>query len=220
MLSTDGVELKNYVKDGMKIMIGGFGMCGMPEQLVKFLAETGVKDLTIISNNCGLEDKGIGLLLNNGQVKCIYSSYVGENDNVAKLAFSGQLIANLTPQGTLAEKIRCGGSGIPAFYTPTGAHTIVEEGKEMRKFNDKDCLLEEALTADIALIKASKSDLYGNLVYHGTAQNFNPLMAKAATKTFAEVEEMVEMLDPNHIHTPFIYVNYVMKVNYPKFIER
>lgn len=220
ILSDNGFELKNYVKDGMKIMIGGFGMCGMPELLVNFLAQTNVKNLTIISNNCGLPDKGIGILLNNGMVSEIFSSYVGENENVSKLAFSGKLKANLIPQGTLAEKIRCGGSGIPAFYTPTGLNTSTAEHKEIREFNGRDYLLESSLQADIALIKAHSADIYGNLVYHGTAQNFNPLMAKASKVVFAEVEQIVEELDPNYIHTPFIYVDYALKVNYEKFIEK
>jgi 3-oxoacid CoA-transferase subunit A len=211
------------VPDGAVIMSSGFGLCGNPENLIRALLDKGVRDLTIISNNCGTTDKGLGILLAAGLVKKMVSSYVGENKVFEKLFLEGKLEVELNPQGTFAERIRAGGAGIPAFYTPTGYGTIVAEGKETREWNGKPCVLETALTADFALIKAWKGDRAGNLVYRKTARNFAPMMASAARVTIAEVEELVETgsLDPNQIHTPSIYVQRIFQgTRYEKWIEQ
>jgi 3-oxoacid CoA-transferase A subunit len=210
------------VRDGMTIMAGGFGLCGIPENLIAALRDLGVKDLTVISNNAGVDDFGLGLLLQTKQIKKMIASYVGENDIFEQQFLSGELEVELTPQGTLAEKIRAGGAGIPAFFTPTGYGTLVAEGKETREINGRWYVLEEALTADIALVKAYKADKAGNLIYRKTARNFNPMMATAAKVTIAEVEEIVEIgdLDPDFIHTPGIYVDMVVKGTFEKRIEQ
>lgn len=210
------------VRDGMTIMAGGFGLCGIPENLIAALRELGVKDLTIISNNAGVDDFGLGLLLQTKQIKKMIASYVGENAIFEQQFLSGELEVELTPQGTLAEKIRAGGAGIPAFFTPTGYGTLVAEGKETREFNGRWYVLEEALTADLAIVKAYKADKAGNLIYRKTARNFNPMMATAAKVTIAEVEEIVEIgeLDPDFIHTPGIYVDMVVKGTFEKRIEQ
>ncbi|MGG0656256.1 CoA transferase subunit A [Rummeliibacillus pycnus] len=210
------------VKDGMTIMVGGFGLVGIPEQLIIALAKSGVKDLTVISNNCGIDDWGLGLLLKNKQIKKVIASYVGENKEFERQVIAGDLEVELTPQGTLAEKIRAGGAGIPAFYTPAGVGTWIAEGKEIRLFGEKEYLLEQSLVADFAFIRAYKSDRLGNLQYNKTAQNFNPIMATAAKITIAEVEEFVEIgeLDPGFIHTPSIYVQGMLQAEQQKRIEK
>src|SRR5215471_8358703 len=201
------------IPDGAVIMSAGFGLCGNPENLIRALHDRGVKGLTIISNNCGTTDKGLGVLLAAGQVKKMVSSYVGENKVFEKLFLGGQLDVELNPQGTLAERIRAAGAGIPAFYTPTGYGTVVAEGKETRDFDGKPCVLEMALSADFALIKAWKGDARGNLVYRKTARNFAPMMAAAARVTIAEVEELVAVgdIDGDRIHTPGIYVHRILQ---------
>ncbi|WP_236782032.1 CoA transferase subunit A [Aneurinibacillus thermoaerophilus] len=204
-------------------MVGGFGLVGIPEKLILGLRDLGVKDLTIISNNCGVDDWGLGVLLHNKQIKKMISSYVGENKEFERQFLSGELEVELVPQGTLAERIRAGGAGIPAFYTPAGVGTPLAEGREVRVFNGKEYLLETALTADFALVKAQKGDTMGNLIYNKTARNFNPMMAAAGKITIAEVEELVEPgeLDPDHIHTPSVYVQRIIQcTNYEKRIER
>ena len=211
------------IRDGAVIMSSGFGLCGNPENLIRALHDKGVKKLTIISNNCGTTDKGLGILLAAGQVVKMVSSYVGENKVFEKLFLSGQLEVELNPQGTLAERIRAGGAGIPAFYTPTGYGTVVAEGKETREWDGKPCVLETALTADFAIIKAWKGDHAGNLIYRKTARNFAPMMASAARVTIVEVEELVDTgnLDPNQIHTPSIYVHRIFQgARYEKWIEQ
>lgn len=210
------------VRDGMTIMAGGFGLCGIPENLIAALRELGVKDLTVISNNAGVDDFGLGLLLQTKQIKKMIASYVGENAIFEQQFLNEELEVELTPQGTLAEKIRAGGAGIPAFFTPTGYGTLVAEGKETREFNGRWYVLEEALTADLAIVKAYKADKAGNLIYRKTARNFNPMMATAAKVTIAEVEEIVEIgeLDPDFIHTPGIYVDMVVKGTFEKRIEQ
>ncbi len=210
------------VRDGMTVMAGGFGLCGIPENLIAALRDLGVKDLTVISNNAGVDDFGLGLLLQTKQIKKMIASYVGENDVFEQQFLSGELEVVLTPQGTLAEKIRAGGAGIPAFFTPTGYGTLVAEGKETREINGRWYVLEEALTADLSLVKADKADKAGNLIYRKTARNFNPMMATAATVTIAEVEEIVEIgeLDPDFVHTPGIYVDMVVKGTFEKRIEQ
>ncbi|SDZ15714.1 3-oxoacid CoA-transferase subunit A [Evansella caseinilytica] len=210
------------IQDGAVILAGGFGLCGIPENSIKALRETGVKNLTVISNNCGVDDWGLGLLLENKQIKKMIASYVGENKRFEQQVLSGELEVELIPQGTLAERIRAGGAGIPAFYTPAGVGTPVAEGKEVRVFDGKEYLLETAITADYSLIRAYKGDRYGNLLYRKTAQNFNPLMAAAATTTIAEVEHIVEPgeIPPEHIHTPGIYVDMLIEGKQEKRIER
>lgn len=210
------------LKDGMTIMVGGFGLCGIPENLIKKIADSGVKNLTCISNNAGVDDFGLGLLLQNRQVKTMIASYVGENELFEKLFISGEMEVKLLPQGTLAEKIRAAGAGIPAFYTATGYGTVVSEGKPHAVFNHKNYILEEALHADFAFIKAHVADRFGNLIYRKTARNFNPIMATAAKITVAEVEKIVEPgeLDPDHIHTPGIYVKRLIQGQFEKRIER
>jgi 3-oxoacid CoA-transferase subunit A len=237
-------DLKQAIKtmtDGMTIMSGGFGLCGNPENLIQAIFDKGIKDLTVISNNCGTTDHGLGLLLKAGRIKKMIASYVGENKIFESLYLNGQLEVELIPQGTLAEKIRAGGAGIPGFYTATGVHTMVADGglpmlfddqgnikkfspkKETRKFNGRIYVLEEALRADFAIIKAQKADTFGNLIFNKTARNFNPMMATAADITIVEVEEIVPIgsLDPDQIHLSGAYVkNIVLGSNYQKWIEQ
>lgn len=201
------------IHDGMTIMVGGFGLCGIPENSIAELVKLGTKNLTCISNNAGVDDFGLGLLLQQKQVKKMISSYVGENEEFERQMLSGELEVDLIPQGSLAERCRAGGAGIPAFFTPAGFGTEVAEGKEMRVFNGKPHILETALSAEFALVKAWKGDTEGNLIYKATARNFNPMMAMAGTITVAEVEELVTAgeLDPNEIHTPGIFVQRIFK---------
>src|SRR3954468_13405777 len=229
------------IPTGATILAGGFGLCGIPENCIRALAELGVKNLTFVSNNCGVDDFGLGILLRNKQIVKMVSSYVGENKEFERQYLSGELEVELTPQGTLAERIRAGGAGIPAFFTPTGAGTAVSDGglplkyaadgtiakasarKETREYNGKLHVLEPAITGDFAIIKAWKGDRFGNLVYRHTAMNFNPMMATAAKVTIAEVEELVDVgtLDPDHVHTPGIYVHRIFQgQGYEKRIER
>lgn len=215
-------EAVKDIHDGATLMVGGFGLVGIPENLIQALANSGVKDLTVISNNCGVDDWGLGLLLRNKQIKKMIGSYVGENKEFERQVLSGELEVELTPQGTLAEKIRAGGAGIPAFYTPAGVGTPIAEGREVREFNGKDYLLEHGMTADFSLIRAAKADKLGNLIYNKTARNFSPMIAAAGKVTIAEVEEIVEVgeLNPDHIHTPSIYVQKLIVGKQEKRIER
>jgi 3-oxoacid CoA-transferase subunit A len=201
------------MQNGMTLMLGGFGLCGIPENSIAQLVKLGVKDLTCISNNAGVDDFGLGLLLQHKQIKKMISSYVGENDEFERQMLSGELEVDLIPQGSLAERCRAGGAGIPAFFTPAGYGTEVAEGKEVRIFNGKPHILESALTADFAIVKAWKGDTAGNLVFKSTARNFNPMMAMAGKITIAEVEELVPAgeLDPNFIHTPGIFVQRIFQ---------
>ena len=201
------------LEDNMTLMLGGFGLCGIPENSIAQMVTMGVKGLTCISNNAGVDDFGLGLLLQNRQIKKMISSYVGENDEFERQMLSGELEVDLIPQGSLAERCRAGGAGIPAFYTPAGFGTEVAEGKEVRMYNGKPHILEEALTADFAIVKAWKGDTEGNLIYKGTSRNFNPMMAMAGKITIAEVEELVPAgeLDPNFIHTPGIFVQRIFQ---------
>ena len=211
------------IEDNMTLMVGGFGLCGIPENSIAELVKIGVKNLTCISNNAGVDDFGLGLLLQNKQVKKMISSYVGENDEFERQMLSGELEVDLIPQGSLAERCRAGGAGIPAFFTPAGYGTEVAEGKEVRIYNGKPHILESALTADFAIVKAWKGDTEGNLVFKATARNFNPCMAGAAKITVAEVEELVEAgsLDPNQIHIPGIFVQRIFQgEKYEKRIEQ
>jgi 3-oxoacid CoA-transferase subunit A len=210
------------LEDGMTVLAGGFGLCGIPENLIAQIKKSGVKDLTVVSNNCGVDGFGLGILLEDRQIKKMVSSYVGENALFEKQLLAGELEVELTPQGTLAEKMRAGGAGIPAFYTATGFGTPVGDGKEVRKFADRSYILEEAITGDFAIVKGWKADTFGNVIYRHTAQNFNPLAATAGKITVVEVEEIVEPgeLDPSQIHTPGIYVNRVIKGNFEKRIEQ
>ena len=229
------------IPDGATLLAGGFGLCGIPECSIAALRELGTKNLTVVSNNCGVDDFGLGILLRNRQIRKMVSSYVGENKEFERQYLSGELEVELTPQGTLAERLRAGGAGIPAFYTPTGAHTAISEGglpvlyasdgsvarysekKEIRSFDGRDYVLEPAIRGDFAIIKAWKGDRYGNLVYRSTAMNFNPMMATAADITIAEVEELVEVgsIDPDHVHTPGIFVHRIYQgERYEKRIER
>jgi 3-oxoacid CoA-transferase subunit A len=211
------------IPEGATLLCGGFGLCGNPENLIAALLAQGTRGLTIVSNNCGTDQKGLGVLLANGQVKKMVSSYVGENKTFERLYLGGQLEVELCPQGTLAERLRAGGAGIPAFYTPTGYGTVVADGKETREIDGRHCVLERALRGDFALVKAWKGDRWGNLVYRKTARNFNPMMAAAARITIAEVEELVEpgQLDADGIHTPGIYVQRILVgERYEKPIEQ
>jgi 3-oxoacid CoA-transferase A subunit len=212
------------IKSGMTLMLGGFGLCGIPEKCIAALAnKTSIKDLTCISNNAGVDDFGLGLLLQNKQIKKMISSYVGENDEFERQMLSGELEVELTPQGTLAEKCRAGGAGIPAFYTPAGYGTEIAEGKETREYDGKMYILENALVSDFSIVKAWKGDTDGNLIFKATARNFNPVMAMAGKITIAEVEELVKPgeLDPNEIHTPGIFVHRIFEgKNYEKRIEQ
>ena len=209
--------------DGATILMGGFGLCGIPENLIAAVRRKGTKNLTIVSNNAGVDDFGIGILLQNRQVKKMISTYVGENKLFEQLVLSGELQVELNPQGTLAERLRAGGAGIPAFYTPTGVGTMVAEGKETRDFDGRQYVLERAIRGDFAFIKAWKGDRWGNLIYRKTARNFNPMMATAADYVIAEVEELVDLgqLPPDQIHTPGIYVNAILPgAAHEKRIER
>jgi len=211
------------VTDGAAIMVGGFGLCGTPENLIEAVRRKGVKHLTVISNNAGVEGRGVGRWLENHQIKKIIGTYIGENKLYEELVLKGELQAELIPQGTFSERIRAGGAGIPAFYTPTGAGTIIAEGKDVREFAGRPHLLERALKADFAFVKAWKGDRWGNLIYRKTARNFNPLMAAAAKVTIAEVEEIVELgeLDPDSIITPSIYVQRLIQGDhFEKHIEK
>ncbi|APH04016.1 CoA transferase subunit A [Bacillus weihaiensis] len=215
-------EAVQEIKDGSTLMVGGFGLCGIPENLIIALVEKGVKDLTIISNNCGVDDWGLGLLLKNKQIKKMVASYVGENKEFERQVLANEIEVELIPQGTLAERIRAGGAGIPAFYTPAGVGTPIAEGREVRRFNGKEYLLETALVADFSLVRASRADKMGNLQYNKTAQNFNPMIAAAGKITIAEVEELVEIggINPQYIHTPSIYVQHLILGKQEKRIER
>jgi 3-oxoacid CoA-transferase subunit A len=211
------------IQDGARIMVSGFGLCGIPENLIKALARKGDKNLTVISNNAGVDDFGLGVLLQNRQVKKVIGTYVGENKLFEQLVLSGELELELSPQGTFAERVRAGGAGIPAFFTPTGYGTIIAEGKETREFNGKPYVMEQALHADFALIKAWKGDKWGNLVFRKTGRNFAPMMATAADVTICEVEHLVEVgtIDPDQVHLPSIYVKRIFQgVEYEKRIER
>ena len=215
--------LAGLLFDGMTVMAGGFGLCGIPENLIGAMRLAGVKDLTVISNNCGIDGFGLGLLLENGQIKKMISSYVGENKLFQQLYLSGALALEFNPQGTLAERIRAGGAGIPAFFTKTGVGTLVAEGKEVREFDGEAYVMERGLTADLSIIKAWKGDTEGNLVYRKTARNFNPMMATAGTACVAEVEHLVQpgQLDPDQIHTPGIYIDRILAgAVFEKRIER
>lgn len=235
------IDAVRDIPDGAVILAGGFGLCGIPEHFIAALRELGTKDLTVVSNNCGVDDFGLGILLRNKQIRKMVSSYVGENKEFERQYMHGELEVELTPQGTLAERLRAGGAGIPAFYTPTGAGTAISEGglpvlynpdgsvkkysekKEIRSFDGRDYVLEPAIRGEFALVKAWRGDRYGNLVYRHTAMNFNPMMAMAAKVTIAEVEELVEVgtLDPDHIHTPGIFVHRIFQgERYEKRIER
>ena len=215
--------LEGLLFDGMTIMSGGFGLCGIPENLIAAIRDHGVKNLTVISNNCGVDGFGLGLLLENGQIRKMISSYVGENKLFEQLYLSGELELEFNPQGTLAERMRAGGAGIPAFYTKTGYGTVIAEGKETRTFNGEHYVMETGLTADLSIVKAWKGDTAGNLVYRKTARNFNPMMATAGKACLVEVEELVAPgeIDPDHIHTPGIYVDKIFKgAVFEKRIER
>jgi 3-oxoacid CoA-transferase/3-oxoacid CoA-transferase subunit A len=235
------VDAVRDIPDGATILAGGFGLCGIPEGAIAALRSLGTKDLVVVSNNCGVDDFGLGILLKNRQIRKMVSSYVGENKEFERQYLSGELEVELTPQGTLAERIRAGGSGIPAFYTPTGVHTAISEGglpvlynadgsvkrfsdkKEVRTIDGRDYVLEHAISGDFAIVKAWKGDRYGNLVYRHTAMNFNPMMAMAGRVTIAEVEELVDVgsLDPDHVHTPGIFVQRIFQgASYEKRIER
>jgi 3-oxoacid CoA-transferase subunit A len=219
----NAAEAIHDIKNGDVLMLGGFGLCGIPENCISALVQKGVRDLTCISNNAGVDDFGIGLLLNSKQVKKMVSSYVGENEEFERQLLSGELEVELIPQGTLAERCRAAGAGIPAFFTPAGVGTEVAEGKESRLFNGKTYLMEYAFDSNFAIVKAWKGDTHGNLIFKETARNFNPMMAMAGKITIAEVEELVPAgeLDPDQIHTPGIFVHRIFEgVNYEKRIEQ
>ncbi|MYL32858.1 3-oxoacid CoA-transferase subunit A [Pontibacillus yanchengensis] len=215
-------EAVKDIKDYSTIMVGGFGLVGIPENLILALVESNAKHLTVISNNCGVDDWGLGLLLQNKQIDKMIGSYVGENKEFERQVINGELEVDLVPQGTLAERIRAGGAGIPAFYTPAGVGTPIAEGKEVRTFDGKEYLLQTGLTADFSLVRAAKGDRLGNLMYNKTARNFNPMMAAAGATTIAEVEQLVEPgeMDPEHVHTPGIYVQSLIEGKQEKRIER
>lgn len=216
-------EAIHDIQDGATILVGGFGLCGIPENLIAALARKGVKNLTTVSNNMGVDDFGLGLLLQQGQIRSHKGSYVGENKRFEDLVLAGKLDLELIPQGTFAERLRAGGAGIPAFFTPTGYGTVVAEGKETREFEGRMYVLEKAIQAEFALVKAWRGDKWGNLVYRKTARNFNPMIATAGSITIAEVEELVEVgeLKPDEIHTPGIYVKRIFQgTHYEKRIER
>lgn len=238
---TSALDAVRDIPNGATILAGGFGLCGIPENAIAALRELGTKDLVVVSNNCGVDDFGLGILLRNKQIRKMISSYVGENKEFERQYLHGELEVELTPQGTLAERLRAGGAGIPAFYTPTGAGTAVSEGgmpllynpdgtvkkvsekKERRQFDGRDFVLEPAIRGQFALVKAWKGDRYGNLVFRNTAMNFNPMMATAADITIAEVEELVEVgsIDPDHVHTPGVFVHRIFQgAHYEKRIER
>ncbi len=214
--------LKGVIRDGLTLMSGGFGLCGIPENLILAVRESGAKNLTVVSNNAGVDGFGLGMLLATRQIKKMISSYVGENQEFERQYLAGELELEFNPQGTLAERIRAGGAGIYGFYTRTGAGTLVAEGKETRVVNGETYVLEKGLVADVSLVKAWKGDTEGNLIYRKTARNFNPMMASASPMTIAEVEELVEpgQLDPDHIHTPGIFVKRIIRgTSYQKRIE-
>lgn len=216
-------EVVKDIPNEATLLVGGFGLCGIPENLIKAICTQGITALSVVSNNCGTDEYGLGPMLKQKQIAKVIASYVGENKTFERQFLNNELEVDLTPQGTLAERIRAGGAGIPAFYTPTGVGTIVAENKEIREFNGKRYLLEKAITGDYAIIKAWKGDKEGNLVFRKTSRNFNPIMAAAAKITIAEVEELVEVgeLDPDEIHTPGIYVQRIIKgTHYEKIIER
>lgn len=215
-------EAMTGLTDNMTIIAGGFGLCGIPENLISEIKRKGTRGLTLVSNNCGIDDFGLGVLLPDRQIKKIIASYVGENAEFERQMMSGELDVELTPQGTLAEKMRAGGAGIPAFFTATGYGTPVAEGKEERQFNDRNYILEESITGDFAIVKAWKADRYGNLVFRKTARNFNPMAATAGKITVVEVEEIVEPgeLDPDQIHTAGIYVDRLIQGTFEKRIEQ
>ncbi|MCR9268024.1 MAG: CoA transferase subunit A [Alphaproteobacteria bacterium] len=214
--------LDGLVFDGMTLMAGGFGLCGIPENSIAALHAAGVKDLTVVSNNCGVDGFGLGILLDAKQIKKMVSSYVGENKEFERQFLSGELELEFNPQGTLAERIRAGGAGIPGFFTKTGVGTLIAEGKEHREFDGETYIMETGLKADVSIVKAWKADPQGNLVFRKTARNFNPMMATAGKVTVAEVEEIVELgeLDPDEIHTPGIFVQRVFKGEFEKRIEQ
>lgn len=219
----DALTAIRGIESGMTLMLGGFGLCGIPENTIAALVSAGITDLTCISNNAGVDDFGLGLLLQRRQIRKMIASYVGENAEFERQMLSGELEVDLIPQGSLAERCRAGGAGIPAFFTPAGFGTEIAEGKEVREFNGKPHILEHALTADFAIVKAWKGDANGNLVYKGTARNFNPAMAMAGKITIAEVEELVPLgeLDPNNIHTPGVFVQRIFQgARYEKRIEQ
>jgi 3-oxoacid CoA-transferase subunit A len=210
------------VCDGATLVVGGFGLCGIPENLIAALVRKGVRDLTAVSNNCGVDDWGLGLLLATGQIRRMVSSYVGENAEFERQFLSGELQVELVPQGTLAERMRAGGAGIPAFYTPTGVGTLVAQGKDIREFDGREYVLERGIVGDFSLVAAWRGDRLGNLVYRKAARNFNPMAATAGRISIAEVEELVEVgtLDPENVHTPGIFVNRVVVAPRQKRIER
>jgi 3-oxoacid CoA-transferase subunit A len=214
--------LEGLTFDGMTVMAGGFGLCGIPENLILALRDSGVKNITAISNNAGVDDFGLGLLLKTRQIKKMISSYVGENKEFERQYLSGELELEFNPQGTLAERCRAGGAGIPGFYTKTGVGTLVAEGKEHREFNGETYILETGLVADLSIVKAEKADTQGNLIFNKTARNFNPPMAMAGKVTVAEVEEIVPAgdLDPDHIHLPGVFVQRIIKGSFEKRIEQ
>jgi 3-oxoacid CoA-transferase subunit A len=215
--------LEGLVRDGMMVMCGGFGLCGIPEKLILALRDTGVKNLTCVSNNAGVDGAGLGLLLETRQIKKMISSYVGENKIFAKQYLAGELELEFNPQGTMSERIRAGGAGIPAFFTATGVGTVIADGKDVREFDGKQYVMERGLFADVSLVKAWKGDTVGNLIYRKAARNFNPMMATAAKVTVAEVEELVPAgtLDPDAIHTPAIFVKrIILGTPYEKRIEQ
>lgn len=219
----NAMEALHDVKDGMTLVVGGFGLCGIPENSISALREMGVKNLTCVSNNAGVDNFGLGLLLKNRQIKKMISSYVGENAEFERQFMSGELEVELCPQGTLAERIRAGGAGIAGFYTPTGVGTLVAEGKEIKNFDGRDYVLERGIKGDFAIVKAWKGDKFGNLIFRKTARNFNPMAATAGKITVVEVEELVEVgsLDPDQIHTPGVYVQRIFQgANYEKRIEQ
>ncbi|HEY8279110.1 MAG TPA: CoA transferase subunit A [Bdellovibrionota bacterium] len=219
---SNAAEAVADIANGSTLCIGGFGLCGIPENLIKALVDRNVTGLTCVSNNAGVDDFGIGLLFQKKQVKKMISSYVGENATFEKLLLSGELEVELVPQGTLAERVRAGGAGIPAFFTPTGVGTLVAKGKEVRTFDGREYVMERAIKGDFALVKAWKADKLGNLVYRKTARNFNPVMATAGKICIAEVEEIVEtgQLDPDSIHTPAVYVKRLVQSKFEKRIEQ
>lgn len=223
LVKTAAEALEGKLFDGMTIMAGGFGLCGIPEHLILALRESGVKDITVISNNCGVDDFGLGILLQTRQIKKMVSSYVGENAEFERQYLAGELELEFNPQGTLAERIRAGGAGIPAFYVKTGFGTLIAEGKETREFNGEMYVMETGLTADLSIVKAFQADRWGNLNYRKTARNFNPMMATAGKTTIAEVEELIEVgqFDADQIHTPSIFVDSVLVgTKFEKRIER
>ncbi|AST95719.1 succinyl-CoA:3-ketoacid-coenzyme A transferase subunit A [Niallia circulans] len=216
-------EAMAFIKDGSTLVVGGFGLCGIPEHLIAAVKNSGASNLTVVSNNCGVDDFGLGQLLENKQISKMVASYVGENKRFEQQFLNGELEVELVPQGTLAERLRAGGAGIPAFYTATGVDTPVAEGKEEKTFDGKRYIMERGIVGDVALVKAWKADPFGNLVYRKTSRNFNPLVAAAGTVTIVEVEELVELgeLDPDQIHTPGIYVQHIfVGDSFEKRIER